>query len=138
MMRPDRSENDVLIVCALRFAGYAYIEDAHFDHQRALEAFWRTGRWPELLEEQMTVFFALQRFLFKWGGEYEPRNGKCWRAFRSLFLQVSECKVPERYQHPGYTAEWKRKYEPELAQWVALVQQIHETITYDDSAKPAV
>jgi hypothetical protein len=79
-------EDEILICCALRFDGYKYREMAGFDEEPPLREFFRTGRWSLTPLEQMTTFFMLQRGLYKWGLEYEPRNGRYWKAFRSLFL----------------------------------------------------
>lgn len=132
----DQSEDDILSACALRFDGWQYIEMTDFDHQRALESFFQTGQWPSVALEQLAMFFTLQRGLFKWGLEYEPKHGRYWRAFRSLFLLVHSYEIPEEYRLAGYYEEWESEYRPRLAECVALVERIHATTPYHDNARP--
>src|SRR3954447_14326883 len=74
-------ESEILTCCALRFDGWAYSEATGLDFPEATKRVVQDGAWPESREERLAVFFALQRHLFKWGGEYEPTNGKFWRVF---------------------------------------------------------
>ena len=127
-----KHEDEVLICCALRFDGWKFIKDTGFAYEVALERFWATGQWELTPEEQLALFFMLQRGLYKWGLEREPRRGKYWRAFRSLFLEVYGYAIPDPYQHPQYLAEWAQRFEPTLPEWVNLVQHLHETTIYDD------
>ncbi len=60
MNRPF-DEHDILTHCALRFDGYAYLEQSGFDHQQALEDFFQTGEWNLSPLEAMTTLFTLQR-----------------------------------------------------------------------------
>ena len=76
-----------------------------------------------LIPEQMTVFFMLQRYLFKWGGEYEPKDGRYWQLFRALFLVVYEQTPPERYQLAAYMAQWEREYLGRLSECRFIVAQ---------------
>lgn len=75
------------------------------------------------LLEQMTVFFMLQRYLFKWGGEYEAKDGRYWQLFRALFLAVCEQTPPERYQLAAYVAQWEREYAGRLSECRSIVAQ---------------
>lgn len=60
-------EDDVLIHCALRFDGWKYKEATGFDHFQALDCYWETGEWALQPEEQLCMFFLLQRGLYKYG-----------------------------------------------------------------------
>ena len=95
-------EDEILICCALRFDGYAYAEATGLILSEATDRLVADGVWPESREERLAVFFALQRYLGKWGGEREPSNGKCWRVFRTLFLDLHDAEIPERYRKAEY------------------------------------
>src|SRR5258705_11640185 len=116
-----RHEDEILICCALRFDGYAYVEAAGLTFPETTNRVVDDGIWPESREERLTVFFGLQRYLYKWGAEYEPRNGKCWRSFRTLFLDLHDAEIPERFRRAEYADEWDRM-DPDRA--VAVVRRI--------------
>lgn len=84
----------------------------------------------------MALFFFLQRFLMKWGGEYEPPNGRYWRAFRNLFLITNQYEIPERYRNGEYYLTWEREYLPKREEQVAYIASIHKSTSYDDNAPP--
>lgn len=130
-------EDEILIACALRFDGYKYREMAGFDEGRSVRQFFKTGRWDLTPLEQMTTFFLLQRGLYKWGLEYEPRDGLYWKAFRSLFLVSNGHRIPHAFRpsDPDLYARWKYRFVPRLAECVSLVRRIHEATTYRDGAK---
>jgi hypothetical protein len=125
-------EDGILIACALRFDGYKYREMAGFDEERPLQRFFETGRWDLSPLEQMTTFFILQRGLYKWGLEHEPRDGRYWKAFRSLFLLSYGHRIPHAFRptDPDLYARWKYRFVPRLAECVSVVRRIHESTTY--------
>lgn len=127
-------EDDILITCALRFDGYKYREMASFDEEGPLQRFFETGRWHLSPLEQMTTFFILQRGIYKWGLEYEPRDGQYWKAFRSLFLLSYGHRIPHaiRSTDPDLYARWKYRFVPRLTECVAVVRGIHDSTTYRD------
>ena len=135
MMKP-LSERDILTRCALRFDGWQYRDDTKFDLPRALDTFWRTGTWSLLPEEKLAAFFLLQRGLCKYDLEREPENGKYWRAYRTLFFEVCELDIPQQYRHEGGIAVWEEEYRPRLTECIEAVRRVHETIQYDDEARP--
>jgi hypothetical protein len=124
-------EDDVLICCALRFDGYAYAEATGLTFPEATDRLVDDDVWPEGREERLAVFFALQRYLYKWGGEYEPREGKCWRVFRTLFLDLHDAEIPARFRLAEYAEKWDRMDHDRA---VAVVRRIHEMTAYDDDA----
>lgn len=126
------SESNVIGACALRMDGYKFIEETGFDVDEALDYFFRTGSWNISQIEQMAIFFIIQR-AFRQPLEYEPENGRYWRAFRELFLKICGEDIPEKYRHAIYE-EWQEKYAPHLAKYVKRVERIHKTIRYDDRA----
>jgi hypothetical protein len=133
------TEDDILIACALRFDGYGYLQDHPLDHDQAVRSFCQTGEWRISPAQQLTVFFLLQRFLYKWGGETLLKTSATWRAFRSLFLLVCEYEIPEQYRQCHYYEEWVERYVPALADHAGVVRGIHEGTDYrsDDVVDPA-
>ena len=129
-------EDDILTACALRFDGNKYVESTGFDHKAALDRFFVTGQFPQRREEQWTLFFMLQRYLMKWGGEYESKRGRHWWAFREFYLKVHEHPVPSQYRNADYDTTWRRRYHLHSAECTGLIQRIHNTTAYDDSAPP--
>jgi hypothetical protein len=130
----NRSEHDILTACALRFDGYAYQRATGFEIDGILEAFWRTGEWPDDLAQRMATFFFLQRALCKWDLVYEPRDGRYWRAFRSLFFSVCEADPPEPYRDESYATAWDREFKSRLPEIVGIVRDI-QTRTESVEAK---
>lgn len=125
-------EDDILIAWALRFDGYKYREEHAEEVERTNVLEKETIRDDPLL--RMTHFFLLQRYLMKWGGEYEPFHGKAWRIFRSLFLMIANQPVPLAYRYPDCYEKWLNNYEPCTFSCEAVIRSIHERIDYDDSA----
>ena len=125
-------EDEILIACALRFDGYKYREMAGFNEERPLRQFFETGRWDLTPLEQMTTFFILQRGLYKWGLESEPRGGQYWKAFRSLFLLSYGHRIPHAFRpiDPDLYPRWKYRFVPRLAERVSLVRSIHDSTAY--------
>lgn len=132
------AENDILITCALRFDGWKYQEATGFDHRKAIDDFFETGSWEIQTLERLCVFFLLQRGLCKWDLVYEPKHGKFWRAFRTLFFLVCREEIPAPYQIADYLEQWRRKYDPNLEQHIGFIREIHETTGYDDNAPPQI
>lgn len=126
----ERIEDDILIAWALRFDGYKYLNERNFDHQAAVSHYLQTGDWNISLLEQLTVFFLLQRFLYKWGGETLPKDSQHWRAFRSLFLLTYAAEAPIEYRHDEYYDKWEWEYQPYQAMYAAQIQSVHEATGY--------
>lgn len=132
------SEREISVCCALRFDGWSYIENQKFDHQEVLKQHFESGQWNLAPLQQLAVFFVLQRGLMKWGLERQPQHGKYWKAFRELFLLYVEYEIPKRYHQPEYCERWEREYQPQLAAYIQLIEEIHRNTVYDDNASPLV
>ena len=128
-------EQDILTAGALRFDGYRYEEAVGFDHNAAAESFYRRGTLLDDPVERMCMLFMLQRYLCKWGGEYEPHHGRAWRLYRTLFLSVAEEPVPAAYQDAERYRHWQQQYGSD-ADAIACVRRVHQAIRYDDGAEP--
>lgn len=106
--------SEVQFICALRFAGYEYEE-------RVLSKIGdgSANNMPDLNRpvidslalygdnlKNFTVFFALQRFLFKWGGERLTKYSPERIAFDFLFLHLYQQAIPQTFIHQGYADQW--------------------------------
>jgi hypothetical protein len=87
---------------------------------------------------RLAVLFAMQRWLGKFGGEYQPLHGRAWRRFRELFLRTHDVRVPEGYRMAGRYDDWLRDRLPRKVEDVELVERIHAATAYDDEAKPTL
>ena len=128
--------NDVLTACALRFDGWRYQQDTGFDQKAAFDQFFRTGQWKLSAEEKLATFFMLQRGLNKWDLVYEPKHGRWWRAYRTLFFEAVHLDVPAAYRNGDWYDRWDRDYAGRLDQCIEAVRKVHDATAYDDDAKP--
>lgn len=124
------AEHAILTAWALRFDGYTYDEL----HKDQVAPFITQGIIADDPMLQLTHFFMLQRYLFKWGGDRSPVHGREWRLFRTLFLKVANYDIHLAYRHPFHYRDWLLNYEPCRSQCVDIVRRIHATIPYDDDA----
>lgn len=127
-------ERDVMDKCALRFSGYLYQHRVHGESHSVLDGYLQDEIVPQDPLDQMLVFFLMQRYLMKWGGEHEPPNGKKWRLFREMFFRVVDRPVPLDYQMPEYYRDWLLNYEPCRDRAIQAVRKVHESTEYDDDA----
>ena len=105
--------------CALRFDGYRYAADRGDRMGPELVGFPglvdRVEKTLEFYEnplDNLAVFFALQRFLGKWGGETLPNDAIERIVFKMLFLHLYREEIPERYRF--LSQNWYRKWEMDL------------------------
>ena len=129
-------EMEILTAWALRFDGYAYEAATGFVLADGSTAWADHGRLPDDPLARLAILFALQRWLGKWGGEYEPLHGRTWRRFRELFLLTHAVRVPREYRFGHWYEDWKRERLPRAAEDVSLAERIHAETKYDDDAKP--
>lgn len=129
-------EMEILTAWALRFDGYAYEAATGFILAEGSTAWADDGRLPDDPLQRLAILFALQRWLGKWGGEYEPLHGGTWRRFRELFLVTTDVEVPFKYRMSKWYAPWEREWRPHAAEHIELVARIHAATAYDDDAKP--
>lgn len=126
-------ESEVIAALALRMDGYKYLEAHPFDVDKALGNFFRTGSWDITPTQQMAVFFIIQR-AFRQPLEYEPKKGRYYRAYRTLFLSLCREDVPVEYRHTDGYRGWKGRHERHLPEYVRGVGGIHKATKYDDGA----
>lgn len=115
---------DIQITCALRFDGWAYIERIGDKERfpRLIEDFVKTLQlFPEDLDNFAT-YFALQRHLFKWGGEHLTKYAPEHMAFDFLFLALYTLPTPEPFVCQEYESRWLRYSPEDLETAAALVR----------------
>ena len=126
-------EAPLLTGWALRFDGYKYTDEHPYPDDDGMDTFRRTGDWSHMNDlEKLTAFFRLQRYLFKWGGEYLSQRSVTWRAFRQLFLDTADLPIPENYRMREWYEKWATDLAPRRDECVALVAEIHRRTNYAD------
>jgi hypothetical protein len=107
------------MACALRFDGYRCIGEglspfgAEYGVRRYVDRI-KAREFSEDVLENFAAFFALQRYLGKWGGEYLTVYSEEHLVYRLLFLHLYRDDVPRGYEYDGlgcYT-KWERTYKP--------------------------
>ena len=126
----DLQESQILNACALRFDGYKYQEEKSYDHRAAIDNFFEYGQWDIEPIEKLTTFFLLQRALSKWDLQYEAEDSKFYMAFRTLFLECVELKIPVKSRIEDYYEEWKQEYDPRLEQVKKYIFDVHKRTKY--------
>lgn len=124
------TEDDILIACALRVNGYTYAESKNLDISHFYEKLEKQGMEGLTAFEKMLTLFAMQRYLYKWGGEYQVRQSRIWQQFRELFLSVADCEVPEPYRDEQLYPRWCQEFVPRLQECIHVVREIHESSEY--------
>lgn len=107
---------DIQITCALRFDGWAYIERIGDEERfpRLIDEFVKKLQlFPNELDNFAT-FFALQRYLFKWGGEHLTKYSPEHLAFDFLFLALYTLPTPEAFIYSEYESRWLRYDRSEI------------------------
>jgi hypothetical protein len=123
---PDRVKN-AQITCALRFMGYDYetakVGKGELLLYKLVEPIEKNLILHPNNDDNFAAFFALQRHLFKWGGEYLTKYSEEHIAFDFLFLHLYALEPSRAFQHPEYCLEWQRKYAPDAETYAAIVRK---------------
>ena len=103
---------ETMIVCALRFDGYRWLKGVRGDDEIDFPP-WTVPVVDTLVfhddeNANFATFFALQRWLFKWGGETLPYSAPDHTAFRFLFLHLYSQPTPEGFAVEEYQTRWRR------------------------------
>jgi ADP-ribose pyrophosphatase YjhB (NUDIX family) len=127
-------ERDILTTAALRFDGYKYHEKTGFDHGLCINNCLLTQSLPDSHTDRLCIFFMLQRFLMKWGGDMLPVTDPNWRLFRTLFLDLCNSYIPFDYRFikTGSYIDWEMKYSARAQECKAIVQLIHQNTEYTE------
>lgn len=115
---PDEVLN-TMHACALRFDGFAWLKtkqsEGQLDFTPYMEPLTQTLTFHEDTEANFAAFFALQRCLFKWGGDRLPPSAPEHTAFRFLFLHLHALPTPQLFAHEDYEARWQ-SLRPQIIQ----------------------
>lgn len=116
-------------VCALRFLGNDFVD------RKCPES-----GFPALIEpvvsnllfhdddlDNLAVFFGLQRYLGKWGGEGCTPWSREHTAYRLLFLHCYRMEIPSSWALEEYNRRWKSDFEPRREQIAAAVRKTLKT-----------
>ncbi|MCC6355232.1 MAG: hypothetical protein IT577_15175 [Verrucomicrobiae bacterium] len=130
-MRPSRFNLDsrvqnTMITCALRFDGYRWLEatqgrDPH-DFRPWTVPLVQSLRLHPTDAESFATYFALQRWLFKWGGEMQSQSAAGHTAFRFLFLHLHHLPTPPDFVNPEYERQWLGIDRGTIAEHAAAVR----------------
>ncbi|MBN8461116.1 MAG: hypothetical protein J0M04_25095 [Verrucomicrobia bacterium] len=118
------------IVCALRFQGYEYVEAKYGQNEGEPPTGFPTLIQPvvdsltlhERQEDNFAAFFGLQRFLFKWGGEYLTMYADEHIAFDFLFLHLYRFDTPREYSADEYVSRWDRDFKARSEQTASVIR----------------
>lgn len=129
-MDEELREDEILMNAALRFDGYGYRDEPGFDWNAwTPERYAADGDELEPLEA-CALFFSLQRYLCKWGGGREPRDGTYWWMYRELFLRTCETPIPPRFRFKRYP-RWPNDDPEAIRERKRLVRRVHEETDYE-------
>lgn len=110
--------------CALRFEGYEYAEDNRIRETDIVEHHARTGELKGEQMEKWVEFFRLQRGLSGRGLGRAAENGRYYRAFYDLFLDLYGTELPAEYVRRDYDQTWRDVYVPKLDGCVAYIRRV--------------
>lgn len=106
----DQDVDHTMILCAMRFDGYRWLETTQGrganDFTPWTEPVARTMCLHLTDTENFAAYFALQRWLFKWGGEMQAPSAADHTAFRFLFLHLHHLPTPPEFLNPEYGRQW--------------------------------
>lgn len=119
--------DEIQIWCALRFDGYAFEEEQlkqepDFNFPKNSEPIIETLTLHADPLKNFAAFFALQRFLFKWGGEMLTKQDKEHVAFDFLFLHLYHLEVPKQYRLDEYHSKWNSLKQEEIENAAGFVR----------------
>jgi hypothetical protein len=124
------STQSVMHTCALRFNGWEYLDSLNRDTDKKIEfpALTKPLIGTEYLWDEprknLAAFFALQRWLCKWGGERLPETDPDWQAYRRLFLHL--CREPRDpdFAMPEYVSQWNEIPDKRRESAIRLIRSL--------------
>ena len=127
-MDREFEEESILMACALRFDGYAYHElrnrgDGRWDFMLVTDRLVATREFPSDDLECFAAYFALQRYLGKWGGEYCTPHSDEHIVYRLLFLHLYRTEIPVAFRMRGYYESWEEEYKPRREELAARIRR---------------
>jgi len=122
---------DAQTTCALRFSGYDYEQAAGIAVEGVVGRGLSNLSKPVIEnltlhtkeEDNFAAFFILQRFLFKWGGEYLTNYSEEHIAFDFLFLDLYRREPPLQFSDARFLEEWNQEYRDSIEPIAAYVRR---------------
>ena len=107
-----QSVTEIETFCALRFDGYKYeqvtgLDDAEGGLSSLVEPIVETRTLHQDPLKNFAAFFALQRFLHKWGGEHWTKYSKHHIAYDFLFLECYRREIPAEFIRDDCEKKWQ-------------------------------
>ncbi len=121
------SVTEIEWTCALRFDGYKYeeavgLDDAGGGFSLLVDPIVETRSLHEDPLKNFAAFFALQRFLHKWGGEHYTKYSQHHIAYDFLFLECYRRDVPAEFVDAEYQRKWQGLSQDEVEAAAAFVR----------------
>ena len=106
---------EAMLVCALRFDGYRYLEVVHPKLSKEsrfsplVERSWTLCRFTPILTVILPSSSPYKRSLHKWGGEHLTKYSREHVAYDHPFLMLYRQPVPKDFVDRGYDLRWERE-----------------------------
>lgn len=100
--------DEIQLTCALRYDGYLYQDKTGIEFPELNKPIIETRRMHEDPLKNFAAFFALQRFLGKWGGEQLTEESPEHIAYDLLYLHLYKIETPVEYAHSEYAERWNK------------------------------
>ena len=114
-------------ICALRFMGYDYEEKTGLYEKGGLPSVAQPIIDSLVLHKDenanFAAFFALQRGLHKWGGEYLTKYSEEHIAYDFLFLHLYRVTPPAEFTDSKYSVQWEERFVDQVETIAAFVRK---------------
>ena len=125
-------EREALMWCALRLDGWRLLEEVEGqdtgDFSPYVDPIVKERRLHEDDRLNHIAFFALQRYLGKFGGEDRTPYSDEHIAYRFLFLHLYRQPVPRGFESEEFTSRWEEEFAPRAEEIAAEVRRTYARI----------
>jgi hypothetical protein len=120
----DDDITEAMLLCALRFDGYSYLEVVHpkLSKETNFSPLVETLSLHSDLNDNFAAFFALQRYLHKWGGARLTKYSREHVAYDHLFLMLYRQPVFKDFVNRDYDVRWEREFASRAEEIAAYVR----------------
>lgn len=127
---------DLISACALRFDGYEYWKRRYRVYGDKDDSSPSTLTRPLVDEsrfyedelDNLAVFFFLQRYLGKWGGERLTPWSHEHIVFRQLYLHCYRMEIPEPYRMGEFWEKWEYEHKARREEIAVRVRKSFRTV----------
>jgi len=120
-------EHQALMWCALRLAGWRLLVEIEGrdtgDFSPYVDPIVEKRRLHEDDRLNHLAFFALQRYLGKFGGEDRTPYSDEQIAYRFLFLHLYRQPVPRGFESEDFPPRWEEDFAPQAEEIAAEIRQ---------------